>query len=121
MKTWRQAAVAATVLALVGIHEMPARAADDISVEAIENATTALDHNAIADAYAKRAEEARQEAAKHRAMAKSYKGGPKYQKVMGTQGAGSLHCDRLVEHYELVAKEADALAAMHREMAKEAQ
>ena len=74
----------------------------------------AADHEALAAEYDQEAAAARKEAAKHREMAAAYAAGVAYGKV-GHSGKGSmkLHCERLAEHYESLAKEADSLAALH--------
>jgi hypothetical protein len=105
----------ATSLAMVGGVATPAGA---VSVEQIESAKTPADQQALAAAYEKEAAEARAEAAKHRAMAKAYESGVAYAKVgHGGKGAMKLHCERLADNYESMAKEAEDLAAFHRQLA----
>lgn len=105
----------ATATALGGIVA-PAGA---VTVEAVTKASTPADHEALAAEYDQEAAAARKEAAKHRDMAAAYSAGVSYGKV-GHSGKGSmkLHCERLAEHYESLAKDADALAALHRQLAK---
>ena len=84
-----------------------------LTAQAIASAKTPADHQAIADAYAKEAENLRARANEHRAMDKQYSD-PGYQSLK--LGAG-LHCQKLVQAYEAAALDADALAKAHREMA----
>lgn len=83
------------------------------SAAAIAAADTPAEHEALADAYAKQATELRALADKHRAMDKEYSG-PGYRSL---KLGAAMHCHKLVEAYDAAAKEADALAASHREAA----
>jgi len=106
--------LAAAVAAVTGIAT-PAAA---VSVEAVKNASTPADHEALAAEYDKEAADARQQAAKHKHMAESYAAGVKYGKVVGSgKGSMKLHCERLAEHFEAVAQDAEALAGLHRQLA----
>jgi len=94
--------------------------AQAVSVEAIESADTPAAHEALAAEYEKEAATAREEAAKHRKMADAYASSVSYGKVKhGGRSAMKQHCERLAEHYEASAKEADALAKMHRDLVAE--
>lgn len=107
----------AATLALGGAFALPAGAVD---VEAINKAATAADHEALASEYDQEAAAARKEAARHRSMAEAYASGVKYGKVPHSgKGSMKLHCERLVEHFEAQATEAEALAALHRQLAAE--
>ena len=88
------------------------------SPEAVESATTAADHEAIAAAYDGEAKELRAKANQHRQMARRYR---KPASFKGSQigGAMEAHCKRLAASYDQAADAAEALAADHREMAKE--
>jgi hypothetical protein len=109
---------AMTLAATVGVLVAMPMAAHAVSPEAVEKASTPADHEALAAQYDQEATEDREEAAKHRAMADTYGSGVTYGKVAHSgKGAMKLHCQRLAEHYEAAAKEADALAAFHRELA----
>jgi len=111
------ATILAATLAAFGSVAVPAGA---VSVEAITNASTPADHEAIAAEYDKEAAAARAEAAKHQHMIDAYASGVKYGKVShSAKGSMKLHCERLVQHYEGLAAEADALAALHRQLATE--
>jgi hypothetical protein len=87
-----------------------------LTAQAIASAKTPAEHEAIAAAYTKEAEDLRAKANEHRAMDKQYSG-PGYRSLK--LGAG-MHCKKLVEAYEAAAKDSDSLAAMHRDMAKAA-
>jgi hypothetical protein len=109
------AMILAAAVGAVTALPMPAGA---VSAEEIEKASTPADHEALAAQYQQEASDARAEAAKHLAMAKAYASGVTYAKVQhGGKGAMKLHCERLAEHYDSVAAEADALAAFHSELA----
>jgi hypothetical protein len=89
---------------------VPAFAAEDESIESvlIKMATTPEQHRALADYYRGKAADARRDAANHKAMAASY---------AGTKLAYRLdmqeHCNKIIANDEALAKEYDALAAMH--------
>lgn len=87
-----------------------------LTASAIAAAKTPAEHQAIADAYAKEAEGLRAKANEHRAMDKEYSG-PGYLSLK--LGAG-MHCKKLVAAYEAAAKDADSLAAVHRDIARTA-
>jgi hypothetical protein len=106
--------LAGALAALVG-GATPAHA---VSAEEIAKASTPADHQALAAQYAKEAADARAQAAKHRKMAETYTSGVSNPKVSSsTKGSMKLHCERLAHDFDAVAQEADALAAMHRELA----
>jgi hypothetical protein len=87
-----------------------------LTAEAIAAAKTPAEHQAIADAYAKEAANLRATAAAHRSMDSHY-AEPGYMSAkLGVQ----RHCRALVQSYESAAKDADALAKMHHEMAETA-
>ena len=83
----------------------------------ILSATTAADHNHIADAYGEEAAALRQKAADHKAMLASYDKGPGYLKEK-TQLP--QHCRSLIAYYEKAADDADAMAKTHRALAAKA-
>ena len=89
---------------------------DDMAMM-IENAKTAADHEKIAKHYDMEAAEAKKQAELHRKMEKSYSVGPFAGK--GTPTPMPQHCAALAKYYEEAAKEYTALAAAHRQMAKE--
>lgn len=76
----------------------------DIVEVLIESASTPAEHQALATYYRSRAEDARQQAEKHRNMANRY----------GTTKGGASrkpHCNKLAASYDDMATEYDALAA----------
>lgn len=80
----------------------------------IEAARTRTDHEALVTYYNAEAATARAKAAEHRKMAKSYQG----QIANGRGGANMpAHCNAIVNNYESMATEYDAMAASHRQMA----
>jgi hypothetical protein len=83
----------------------------------IETARTPTDHLALAAHYEREAAAARNVAAAHEKMYKSYQASP-YEK-----GAGSMraHCQSLVRTYQSAATQYDAIAQDHRQMAQRAQ
>jgi hypothetical protein len=87
-----------------------------LTAEAIANARTPADHQAIGDAYAKEAEQLRAQAEAHRHMDSHYNEPGYLSAKLGLQ----RHCRALVQSYESAAKDAEALAKAHREMAESA-
>lgn len=85
------------------VSEMPA---------SIANATTAADHQKIADYFAQKAASYDAEAALHEKMALSYAGRPK-----GDLPAMQAHCRSLREQFVNAAKDAHALEQAHRQLA----
>lgn len=93
----------------------PVARADDTSLEKalVESATTPQQHAALANYYAGKAAAAREEAAAHREMAKTYGG------VKGSQLAMMKeHCEKLASLSDDEAQQYDTMASAHREMAK---
>jgi len=88
------------------------RAAEDLSPK-ISTAKTAADHEAIADAHDKEAQEAEANAAAHDKMAASYKGLGKTGRFHGDQ-----HCATIASSYRAQAKQLKQLAAAERAAAK---
>ena len=116
------ACVAATVLVLAGGAFAPSRtlsAGEAADLEKmISSAKTPADHEALAAAYERAAAADKAESEKHKEMGAAYKkaGGA----LIGKQHL-DMHCESLAELYAKAAKENDALAKAHQEMAKEAQ
>lgn len=88
---------------------------------AIENAETPADHEALAAYFEGEAKEARAMAERHRKMAATYRS---LRKPAGHKGVRARlertmpkHCDELVARYEADAKDYEAMAAEHREAA----
>ena len=86
---------------------------DDNVDEAITNAKTAADHEAIAAYYDKEAAEDEEKAKIHHAQHKIYD-----RFHMKTATDMGPHCDALAKNFERAAEQDKALAAGHREMAK---
>lgn len=81
----------------------------------IANATTAADHQRIADYFAQKAASYDAEAAWHEKMALSYTARPK-----GDLAAMISHCRSLRDQFASAAKEARALEQAHRQLASSA-
>ena len=83
----------------------------------IASAKTPADHEAIAAYYEGQAKEARQKAEEHRKMGAVYKkeGGAFLHKTHFDE-----HCAALIRNFTSEAKEYEALAAAHRQLAKPA-
>ena len=84
-----------------------------MTAEAVQTASTPAQHRAIADAYAKEAENLRANALAHRHMDSSYNE-PGY---LSSKLGFPRHCRTLTQTYEAAAKEADTLAKAHQAMA----
>ena len=114
----RFALVAAVALVLTSL---PALAADEPSPEAVENATTAADHNSIAEAYEAQAKEYRESAERHERLTRTYGKGPRFRKQnrAAIANAMSNHCERVSASFKAAAEQSDALAKSHRQMAAE--
>ncbi len=108
----------ALLLSLV-LGTLPATALADDSASAsleqvlIESASTPKAHQALATYYTGKAAAARKDAEYHRAMGKAYSGGKGSQIAMMKD-----HCEKLASLADDQAKEYDAMASMHRDMAK---
>jgi hypothetical protein len=107
------------VFAALSLAAARSFAAEDFDVDkAIATAKTAADHEAIAAYFDKEAAEAQAKVESHSKMGEDYKklGGAAIEKLHIEQ-----HCERLTKSYARAADEAKALAAAHREMAKQAE
>jgi hypothetical protein len=105
-------AVMFAVLVAIAIPAYPATQSGDPPTKdevtsLLKNAKTPLEHHRIAMYYNQEASRLRQEAEGHRAWANIY-----------GKGQGAIHCTNLVKTYEQGARDADALATMHENMAK---
>jgi hypothetical protein len=96
-----------------------ARALDpDDLPNAIDNAETPADHEALAAYYEEEAKTARAMAERHRSMGERYRNPHKPAGLKGVRARSMpQHCDKLVASYEAAAKEYEAMAAAHREAA----
>ena len=81
----------------------------------ISNAKTAADHEAIAAYYEKEAQALHAKHAEHQKMSEWYKKNPTVNK-----SGFSTHCDIIAANDNKTAKEYEALAKLHRDMAKSA-
>lgn len=81
----------------------------------ITEAKTPADHEAIAAHYDKEAQAAHAKHAEHQKMGEFYKKNP----TLNKSGFGT-HCDLIASNFDKTAKEYEALAKMHRDMAKSA-
>ena len=101
--------------ALAGCASEPIVASAEMA-QKIEAARTPADHEAIASHYTKEAAVAKSIAESHRKMARAYQG-----QIYQRGGAGmAAHCHSIVRAQETAAGEYEALAAMHRDMARQA-
>ena len=89
----------------------------DLEQLLIDSADGQKDHAALAAYFARKAEDMREAAKRHRAMGKSYGG----QDRLSRAGELKSHCDKLAELDEKVASEYDGLAALHNAQALLAQ
>ncbi len=106
----------AALLALTPISAPFAAEVEPVEALVVKLAQTPEQHRTVADYYRQRAAAERQEAARHKAMATSYAGG----KLTAREQMRD-HCDKLVAGHEALAKENEALAAMHDAEAKKPQ
>ncbi len=84
----------------------------------LETAVTAQDHRAIAAVYTHQAEKARAKAEEHREMASWYK--KRIQRNKTSRWIKNpAHCERLVKSYLKQAKELEALARSHEDLASQ--
>lgn len=115
MKMWKNYGVIATMLAVAVLTNLPVSSAEeDKSIEQlITEAKIPADHKAIAAYYEKEAQEAHKKHAEHQKMEEWYKKNP----ALNKSGFGT-HCDLIASNYDKTAKEYEALATLHREMAK---
>jgi hypothetical protein len=116
----RTGIMVATLLAVaLALPTTQARAADCEGLDAkIGAAKTVAEHEAIAACYESMAKDAHAKVAEHEKMAKAYS-----MSGVGNQATKThfhQHCEALIRSYQAEAKEYDALAKAHRDMAKHA-
>ena len=102
-----------TLAALLVVAPL-ARAAEPTMTDMIGSAKTAADHEALAAAYTKQAEEAKAHAAEHDAMGKTYSG------ALREKLHFEEHCRAIAADFRSMAKDFEAMAAAHRTLAKQA-
>ena len=117
MKTWRSMAIVMMVLAAGTFGYLSVGTAEEGTnlEQMITNAKTAADHEAIAAYYEKDAQAAHAKHAEHQKMGEWYKKNPTVNK-----SGFSTHCDIIAANDNKTAKEYEALAKLHRDMAKSA-
>lgn len=119
MKTWKTIGTVLAVLAALALTVLPPGSAEEATnvEQMIANAKTAADHEAIAAFYEKEAQAAHAKHLQHQKMSDSYAKIPVLEKKAGAVA----HCNTIAKNYAEMAKEYEALAHMHREMAKQAE
>ena len=118
MNMWKNIGAEIIVLAIVALGFLPLRSARaENAMEHMEQMITAAktpaDHEALAAFYEKEAQAARQKQAQHQQMGEEYAKIP----VLKTKTGAVAHCQAIAKKYEEIAKENEALAQMHKEMA----
>jgi hypothetical protein len=108
------------ILSLVVLGSLPfGLAATDKVMDHMEHmiteAKTPADHEALAAFYDKEAQETRRKQADHLKMKEFYEKNPALNK-----SGFSFHCQQIALKFDEMAKEYEALAKMHRDMAKTA-
>ena len=121
MNMWKNIGAGLAVLTIVALGYRPfSSAAAEKGMEHMEQmiteAKTPTDHEALAAFYEKEAQEARQKQAEHQQMSEAYAKIP----VLKTKTGAVTHCNAIAKKYAEIAKEDEALAKMHKEMAKSA-
>jgi hypothetical protein len=109
------------VVAVVGITTLislpfgSAQQGDNIE-QKIRDAKTAADHQAIVAFYEKEAHAAHEKYDRHLGMAKSYGAIP----VLKEKAKAVAHCETIAKKFQEIAKEYEAMAAMHKTLAGQA-
>lgn len=88
----------------------------DIEHLVVEMANTAEEHQAVAQHYRMKAQEAREEARRHESMGRLYA-----TQRSATPQRGRQHCENLAQQFEAIAGEYDELAKLHDDLAKNPQ
>jgi hypothetical protein len=116
MRTARSTLVMVSVALLAALASAPRaeNAPPGISPDEVKNASTPEQHQAIADAYSREAQNLRAQALTHRHMDSTYNE-PGYR---SNKLGFPRHCRALEQGLEAAAKEADNLAKAHHEMAR---
>jgi len=104
-------------LALAGCASSPSIPSPEL-LQRIESARTRGDHEALATHYMQQASAARDVAAEHRKMVKSYQANRWDPRVAGLMPD---HCNAIVRSQEGIAAEYEGMAEGHYELAKRAQ
>ncbi len=106
-------ALLAALLVLTPIAAASAAEVEPVEALVVKLAQTPEQHRTVAEYYRQRAAAERQEASRHKAMGVSYAGGK-----LAERQQMQMHCDKLAAGHEGLAKEYEALAAMHDAEAK---
>jgi hypothetical protein len=88
----------------------------DIEHLVVEMANTAQEHQAVAQHYRMKAQEARDEATRHTEMGRLYA-----TRRSSTPQQGRQHCDNLAKQFQAIAGEYEGLAKLHDELSKNPQ
>jgi len=117
MKTWTILTVIVAALTLGTFASLsPSVAQDSKNLEQmITEAKTPADHEAIAAYYEKEAQEAHKKHAEHQRMEEWYK-----KNAALNKSGFSTHCDLIATNFDKTAKEYEALAKLHKDLAKAA-
>lgn len=102
------------IVAITGPHvaaRSPGIQTTDELMGKIEKAQSAQDHEELAAYYKEQAESLKKKAQDHKVMA------DKYSKAFAGKGDWATHCRSLTSYYDRAAKENEALAKMHEDMA----
>lgn len=115
LSTRRLATVGLVGLVLAGCAAVAPGPSVDL-LQRIESARTRADHESLAAHFSKEAASAREKAGLHRRMARTYQSS-------AARGANALpaHCNAIVRSQEALAADYDAMAAAHREFARQSQ
>ena len=85
----------------------------DIEHLVIEMANTPQEHQGVAEHFRLKAQEARDEAARHEAMGRVYAA-----RRSSTPQQGRQHCENLAKQFQAIAGEYEELAKLHDELSK---
>ncbi|RPI59536.1 MAG: hypothetical protein EHM50_09015 [Lysobacterales bacterium] len=107
---------AALLAAFLAIPSISLAQRHDIEHLVVEMANTAQEHQAVAEHYRMKAQEARSEAERHEAMGRLYA-----TRRSSTPQRGRAHCENLAKQFEAIAGEYDELAKLHDDMSKDPQ
>jgi hypothetical protein len=117
----------ATVLLMLSAATLPATRAiaqqaavtDDNLDQAIANAKTPANHEAIAAFYEQEAADTKKKADLHRRSAETYRKSGLFSRPVGMPGMGKM-CDNVAAMWDQIAADTEKLAKEHHEMAKKA-
>lgn len=118
MKTWKSIGIVMIVVAVgtLGYRSVSVAEEGKNVEQMIVDAKTPADHEAIAAYYDQEAKAAHQKHEEHLKLKASYEKIPHLASKTGLP----WHCSTIAENYNKTAKEYEALAKLHREMAKSA-